>query len=60
MFPNSDDRPARLAQPHIRISVALDVGVDLGTPPCGIGFRAGAVDTATMPEASVDEDRDAR
>lgn len=60
VLPNSNYSPARLAQSPVGISISRDVCVDLGPPPCGVVLGAGAVDRAPVPEATVDEDRDAR
>jgi hypothetical protein len=58
MFPDPDDRPAGGSQPAVRVSVTLDVPLDLAAPPRRIVPRPGDVVRASMPEASVDEDGD--
>ncbi len=57
MLPDPNDRPTGRPELLIRVSVAKYVGVKLLAPPLVVGFRGGAMLRASVPEASVDEDR---
>ena len=58
MFPDSDDNPTSLPEKASRTQVASPVGCQLCSPPRPVAFRRGSVRRATIPETTVDKDRD--
>lgn len=60
MLPEPHDPPTRIGEPGVRVGVAGDIACDLSWPVVGIrAERPPAVFRAAVPEAAVDEDRDA-
>lgn len=59
MLPGPDDDPSFALQGGIHASVALHVVAKLRDPVAGVALGRHAVFGAAVPEASVDEDRDA-
>lgn len=55
MFPETHDLPPRLAEAPIRVSVAPRVRRKLCSPPWCVGSQTASMLTATVPEASIDE-----
>lgn len=60
MLPDPDHRPTCLGQRRVYATVAFDVRCEFRLPILDVALRGDAVLWATMPEASVHEDRDAR
>lgn len=58
MRPESQDRPASRPELDIRVTVPKSIAFDLRPPPSRVRFRPRAVRRATVPEASVYENRD--
>ena len=59
MLPSPDDQPSVPAEAFLRAAVPGDVRVEFGPPPLGVCLRGHGVIGASVPEAAVDEDRDA-
>jgi hypothetical protein len=57
--PDPDNLPPSLGQTHVRIGVAPTIRLDLASPPVGVGLRPGGMFGAAVPEAPIDEDRNA-
>jgi hypothetical protein len=57
--PETQDMPIRLNQLRGLNTVAFAVSGNLGTPILGVGSRYLSASGTTVPEASIDEDRDA-
>lgn len=57
MLPDTDDQPPRVAQPRVRVTIALDVPIELVDPPLAVRSRRRPVIRTAVPEAAVDEDR---
>jgi hypothetical protein len=55
VFPNSNDSPATPAKPFVRIHIARAVGGDLVRPEFRVRLRLGAVRSAPVPKATVNE-----
>ena len=60
MLPDPYDTPSELAQSFVRVPIALLVDPYLFAPPFDIALGLGPVDRATVPEATVHEDREVR
>jgi hypothetical protein len=59
VLPHSDDCPTRPGEQLVRLTVASPIRLDLVPPPGGVRLRPGAVSRTPMPEAAVDEYRNA-
>jgi hypothetical protein len=60
MLPEPHHPPTSIGEPAVRVGVAGDVACDLSWPVVGVrAERPSAVFRAAVPEAAVDEDRDA-
>ena len=59
MLPEPHDGPTCASELLRRVAVALTVPLQLIAPLCGVGLRHRAMQRAAMPDASIDEDRDA-
>ena len=59
MFPEPEDRPSCGGKPLIGVPIASAVPGDLLFPVVGVGRSLGVVLWAAVPEAAVEEDRDA-
>lgn len=55
MFPDPYRSPSLCAQAHVRIGIALLVGVNLVVPPIGIVLGRNVVLGAAMPETAINE-----
>jgi hypothetical protein len=55
MLPDSDDDPARISQPRIRVAIPGDVALDLLSPKGSIAFGPGAVLRTPVPVAAIHE-----
>ncbi|HEY4276572.1 MAG TPA: hypothetical protein VGM91_00035 [Conexibacter sp.] len=58
VFPDSNHRPAGIAQSGVDASIALGVAKQLGAPIIGVDFWHLAVRRAAVPLAAVEERRD--
>jgi hypothetical protein len=58
VFPTPEHGPTICFQTSVRIPVALDIRLDLGPPPLGVGSWPSSVVWASMPKAAVDKRRD--
>jgi hypothetical protein len=56
VLPNPDHLPTVTLQQSGRLEVTPDIRLDLVSPKIGIGLRPSAMDGATMPETTIDED----
>jgi hypothetical protein len=56
VLPESKNEPAFLAEPFVRLSIALDISSQFRGPPLAVSSRCRAVLLARMPKAAVYED----
>jgi hypothetical protein len=59
VLPETDDCPTSCLEFSVVAGIALNVAFELSLPPGGVGFRCGSMLGASVPEASVHEDRHA-
>lgn len=60
MFPDPDAQPARFVEPLVCVAITCSVFYDLVRPVLGVAGRNCVMVRATVPEATVEEDRDPR
>lgn len=60
VLPEAQDEPALAHEVRVGLAIPLDIASQLSPPPGCVADRLGRVVRASMPEAPVDEDGDAR
>jgi len=58
VLPTAEDEPSVSSELFVNSSIALSVGGELWPPILNIRFRSSTVNFASVPEASIDKDRD--
>lgn len=58
MLPGPDHEPTAFGKKPVVAGVPLPIGLQLGFPPVGVGFRCNTMVGASVPETAIDLDDD--